>query len=69
MRHTFDDIFKRDHTQEKNIFKQVLIHEIKDFATNQYGSKYPPKPCYDEIISNLHYEGEEGLIRTFNNKE
>ena len=59
LRHTFDDFFKQDHSQEKNIFKQIFGHEITDLATNQYGSKYPPKQCYNEIISKLHYEGEE----------
>ncbi|BDQ32656.1 hypothetical protein JCM14722_01980 [Pseudodesulfovibrio portus] len=51
-RHTFSDYFKQrgEHT---DIFRQVYGHEIPGLAGNQYGSKFPPQKCLDEVVSKL----------------
>ena len=55
LRHTFSDFFKKSNTHN-DIFRQVFGHEIKELAGRQYGSKFSPKQCYDEIISKLDFE-------------
>jgi len=57
LRHTFSDFFKmRD--LHNDVFRQVFGHGIKELAGKQYGSKFPPKLCYEKLISKLHYDGE-----------
>ena len=60
LRHSFNDFFKTRHMQNP-VFTQVFGHEQETLATSQYGSEFSVKQCYNEIISKLHYEGEENL--------
>ena len=62
LRHTFNDFFKKRNLQNA-AFIQVFGHEQHILATRQYGSKFTPKQCFDDIISKLHYDGEEFLVK------
>ena len=50
LRHTFADYFKQRGMQ-KDIFHQLYGHDIAALAAKQYGSKFPPERCYEEVIS------------------
>lgn len=55
LRHTFSDFYKKRHLQN-DVFRQVFGHDIPELAAKQYGSKFTPKQCFDEVISQLEYE-------------
>lgn len=55
LRHTFSDFFKQ-RLLHNDIFRQVYGHEIPELAGKQYGSKFPPELCYNEIISKLIFK-------------
>lgn len=61
-RHTFSDYFKQrgEHT---DVFRQVYGHEIPGLAGNQYGSKFPPKKCLDEVVSKLNFNLNLGQLQ------
>lgn len=54
-RHTFADYFKKLHLQN-DAFKEIYGHKIESLAGRQYGSRYPPKQCYDELISKIQFD-------------
>jgi len=55
LRHTFSDFYKKRHLQN-DVFRQVFGHDIPELAAKQYGSKFSPKQCFDELISQIEYE-------------
>jgi len=63
LRHAFDDAYKLREGHITDVFKQVMAHEITDLAIKQYGSKFPPKQCYDEVISKIDYGLDLALLK------
>ncbi|MDD4732499.1 MAG: tyrosine-type recombinase/integrase [Desulfovibrio sp.] len=61
-RHTFSDYFKQrgEHT---DVFRQVYGHDIPELAGKQYGSKFPPQKCLDEVVSKLNFNLNFGQLR------
>lgn len=55
LRHTFSDFYKKRHLQN-DVFRQVFGHDIPELAAKQYGSRFSPKQCFDEVISKIDYE-------------
>lgn len=55
LRHTFDDYFKKRHMLN-NVFIQIFGHSQDKLAARQYGSKFSPRQCYDEIISKIQWK-------------
>jgi len=55
LRHAFDDAYKLREGYISDVFNQVVAHRMKDLGSKQYGSKFPPKQCYDEVISKIDY--------------
>ncbi len=55
LRHTFSDYFKVRNLHT-DVFRQVFGHEIEMLASRQYGSKFSPKICYDEVISKVEFD-------------
>ena len=47
--------YKKRHLQN-DVFRQVFGHDIPELAAKQYGSKFSPKQCFDELISQIEYE-------------
>lgn len=58
LRHTFSNYFKV-RSMHNDVFRQVFGHEIPELAGHQYGSKFPAKQCYADIISKLCYPDED----------
>ncbi len=58
LRHTFSHYFKV-RNMHTDVFRQVFGHEIPELAGHQYGSKFPAKQCYADIISRLCYPDED----------
>lgn len=54
-RHTFADYFKRLHLQN-DLFKEIYGHKVESLAARQYGSRFPVKQCYDELISKIQFD-------------
>lgn len=54
LRHTFSDYFKRMNLHN-DISRQIFGHEAKELAARQYGSPFPLKQCYDELISKIQW--------------
>jgi integrase len=53
LRHTFADFYKQRGWQD-DVFRQLYGHEIKELASNTYGSKFPPEKIH-EVIEKLDY--------------
>ena len=53
-RHTFADYFKRLHLQN-DLFKEIYGHRVESLAGRQYGSRFPVRQCYDELISKIKF--------------
>lgn len=54
-RHTFADYFKKLHLQN-DLFKEIYGHRVESLAARQYGSRFPVKQCYDELISIIKFD-------------
>ncbi|MBD5418323.1 MAG: site-specific integrase [Desulfovibrio sp.] len=55
LRHTFSNFFKVIHLHN-DIFRQVFGHTIPELAGHQYGARFSPKQCYNELIKLLNYK-------------
>lgn len=55
LRHTFSNYFKKLN-MHNDIFRQIFGHEATELAARQYGSKFPVKQCYDELISKIKWK-------------
>lgn len=55
LRHTFSDYFKKMNLHN-DIFRQVFGHEADKLAARQYGSRFTPKQCYEELISKIEWK-------------
>jgi integrase len=64
LRHSFDDAYKLREGHVSDVFKQVMAHVMQDLATKQYGSKFPPKQCYEEVISKIDYGLDLELLKS-----
>lgn len=58
LRHTFSNFFKIKHLHN-DIFRQIFGHIIPELAGHQYGARFSPKQCYDELIKLLNYKDIE----------
>ena len=54
LRHTFADYYKQRGWQT-DMFRQLYGHSLPTLASSQYGSKFPPRLLYDEVIAKLDY--------------
>ena len=54
LRHTFADFYKQKGWQT-DFFRQLYGHDNPALATKQYGSNFPAKLLYEEVISKLDY--------------
>ncbi len=50
LRHFFADYFKQRGLQT-DVFRQVYGHELPHLASSQYGAKFPPQKCYEDVIA------------------
>lgn len=55
LRHTFSDYFKKLNIHN-DIFRQIFGHEADKLAAKQYGSKFSPRQCYDELINKISWK-------------
>ncbi len=55
LRHTFADFFKVNGLQT-DMFRQVYGHDNPELAVKQYGSRFPVKLLYEEVIEKLDYK-------------
>jgi integrase len=55
LRHTFADFYKQKGLQT-DYFRQLYGHDIPELATKQYGSRFPMKLQYTEVIEKLDYD-------------
>lgn len=52
LRHTFSDYFKKMGLHN-DMFRQMFGHDATTLAGKQYGSKFTPKECYEQLITKL----------------
>ena len=65
LRHSFSQFYKEKGLKDE-VYTQIFGHEQGDLASRVYGSRIPPKICYERIISKLTYSPED---RGNNNKK
>lgn len=62
LRHSFSQFYKEKGLKDE-VYTQIFGHEQGDLASRVYGSRIPPKICYERIISKLTYSPEDrGII-------